>query len=125
VSSVQNNGGSTTGGITGARFVPGRSGNPSGRPRGLVRITRELVADDGRPIAEFWLATMNDPGAKLSERLEASRLLADRGWGKADKGEPTAEELAPTRYTTLEEVDREIELLCRASEPGSAGVLDT
>ena len=96
MSFVQNNAGSTTGGITGAGFVPGQSGNPAGRPRGLARITRELVADDGRPIAEFWLATMNDPGAKLSERLEASRLLADRGWGKADKGEPTAEEMAPT-----------------------------
>jgi hypothetical protein len=112
VSSVQNNAGSTIGGITGAGFAPGQSGNPAGRPRGLARITRELVADDGRPIAEFWLATMKDPGAKLSERLEASRLLADRGWGKAAKGEPTADELAPTRYTTLEEIDREIELLC-------------
>ena len=112
VSSVQNNARSTTGGITGAGFVPGRSGNPSGRPRGLARIIRELVGDDGRQIAEFWLATMSNPTARLAERLEASRLLADRGWGKAAKGEPTAEEMAPTPHRTLADVDREIELLC-------------
>ena len=55
---------------------------------------------------------MLDQGARLSERLEASRLLADRGWGKAAKGEPTAEEMAPPPRWTLAEVDREIELLC-------------
>ena len=100
------------GGITGAGFVPGQSGNPSGRPRGLARITRELVGDDGKAIAEFWLKTMNDATVKLAERLEASRLLADRGWGKPDKGEPTVEEMAPTPHMRLADVDREIELLC-------------
>jgi hypothetical protein len=43
MSGVQNNGG--TGGITGKGFMPGRSGNPGGRPKGLARATRELVGD--------------------------------------------------------------------------------
>jgi Family of unknown function (DUF5681) len=36
------------GGITGRGFMPGESGNPGGRPKGLARRVRELVGDDGR-----------------------------------------------------------------------------
>jgi Family of unknown function (DUF5681) len=67
--------------ITG-RFVPGQSGNPGGRPRGLARAARELLGDDGQAIVEFWMTIMADDTASTRDRLEASRLLADRGWGK-------------------------------------------
>jgi hypothetical protein len=79
---VQNNGG-TTGGITGQGFMPGRSGNPGGRPKGLAKATRQLVGEDGMKLVEFWLSIMEDPMRRDSDRLEASRLLAERGWGKA------------------------------------------
>ena len=39
-------------------------------------------------LAEFWLSIMEDPMRRDSDRLEASRLLADRGWGKAPTFEP-------------------------------------
>jgi len=42
-----------------------------------------VVGDDGRLIAEFWRDTMADPTCRMADRLEASRLLAERGWGKA------------------------------------------
>jgi hypothetical protein len=58
------------------------SGNPGGRPRGLARASRELLGGDGEAIPRLWLSIMNDENAKTSDRLEASRLLADRGWGK-------------------------------------------
>jgi hypothetical protein len=64
------------------QFTPGTSGNPGGRPRGLARATRELLGGDGQAIPRFWLNIMNDENAKTSDRLEASKLLADRGWGK-------------------------------------------
>src|SRR5262245_60990717 len=80
--SVQNNG-RGTGGVTGRGFMPGRSGNPGGRPQGLARATRELVGEDGVKLAEFWVSIMEDPLRRDSDRLEASRLLAERGWGKA------------------------------------------
>jgi hypothetical protein len=64
------------------RFAPGVSGNPGGRPRGLLRAVRELVGEDGEAIAVFWSEVMNDQAAKVSDRLEASRLLAERGFGK-------------------------------------------
>jgi Family of unknown function (DUF5681) len=87
MSSVQNNG-RTTGGITGKGFRPGQSGNPGGRPKGLAKATRELVGEDGMKLAEFWLSIMDDPMRRDSDRLKASRLLADRGWGKPATFEP-------------------------------------
>jgi Family of unknown function (DUF5681) len=82
MSVVQNNRGTTAGGITGRGFVPGQSGNPGGRPKGLTRRVRQLVGDDGTAIAEFMYAVMVDDGARTADRLEAARWLADRGFGK-------------------------------------------
>jgi hypothetical protein len=39
-------------------------------------------------LAEFWLSLMEDTTRRDSDRLEASKLLADRGWGKAAAYEP-------------------------------------
>ena len=65
------------------RFLPGNNANPGGRPKGLSRQTRDLVGEDGEPLVRLWLEIALDPSQKTSDRLEASRLLADRGWGKA------------------------------------------
>jgi hypothetical protein len=82
MSPVQNNG-RTTGGITRKGFMPGRSGNPGGRPKGLAKATRELVGEDGLALVQLWWDIARDETRRDSDRLEASRLLADRGWGKA------------------------------------------
>ena len=92
VSSVQNKGGAT-GGVTGRGFKPGRSGNPGGRPQGLAKATRELVGEDGMKLAQLWWDIARDETRRDRDRLDASRLLADRGWGKA-----------PT-YAAIEEAD--------------------
>jgi hypothetical protein len=68
--------------------MPGQSGNPGGKPKGLARATRELVGEDDMKLAAFWLSIMEDPMRRDSDRLEASKLLADRGWGKAATYEP-------------------------------------
>jgi hypothetical protein len=78
VSRVQNNGGAT-GGVTGRGFRPGRSGNPGGRPQSLAKATQQLVGEDGMKLAAFWLSIMQDETRRDSDRLEASKLLADRG----------------------------------------------
>lgn len=71
------------GGVTGRGFVPGRSGNPSGRPKGLARRVRELVGDDGQAIAAFMCDVMHDERARMADRIEAGRWLADRGFGRS------------------------------------------
>ena len=119
--SVQNKGGAT-GGITGRGFMPGRSGNPGGRPQGLARATRELVGEDGMKLAQLWWDIARDETRRDSDRLEASKLLADRGWGKA----PTyaaIEEADPLDLANLEQAAEEFRaaiLRLAPSEPDDA-----
>ena len=44
---------------------------------------RELVGDDGTAIAEFMHAVMVDDAERTTDRLEAARWLADRGFGRS------------------------------------------
>jgi Family of unknown function (DUF5681) len=96
---------------TAGRFVSGQSGNPGGRPRGFARATRDLLGDDGLSIARFWLETMLDESEPTRVRLEASRLLAERGWGRAPAEEPVAEDADDSWLRDLAAIDREIERL--------------
>jgi hypothetical protein len=68
------------------RWPKGVSGNPGGRPKGqgeLSRATRELVGEDGMVLVKLWWSIAQDPMRRDADRLRASELLADRGWGKA------------------------------------------
>ena len=87
------------------RWPRGVSGNPGGRPQSLARATRELVGEDGHKLAAFWFSIMQDETRRDSDRLEASRLLADRGWGKAAQFEP--QEGDPLDLASLEEAAEE------------------
>jgi hypothetical protein len=63
-------------------------------------------------LAEFWLSIMEDPMRRDSDRLEASKLLADRGWGKA-----------PT-YAAIEEGDPlDLAAMEQAAEEFRAAIL--
>ena len=74
--------------VIGRPFARGTSGNPGGRPQGLARATRELVGEDGKALVELWWSIAQDATRRDSDRLEASKLLADRGWGKAAAYQP-------------------------------------
>ena len=63
--------------------MPGQSGNPGGRPKGLSRRVRELVGDDGHAIAEYMFSVLNNENERTADRMEAAKWLADRGFGKA------------------------------------------
>jgi hypothetical protein len=92
VASVENNVGTArVGGITGRGFRPGMSGNPGGRPRGLRRQVRDLVGEGGEAITEFMFSVMVDESQRISQRMDAAKWLADRGFGRASDVElPTS-----------------------------------
>ncbi len=76
----------TPGGVTGKGFLPGQSGNPGGRPRGLAANIREATSN-GEEIIDLLTAVMrgdkmNGKLPRLDHRIEACRLLLDRGWGR-------------------------------------------
>jgi hypothetical protein len=63
--------------------MPGVSGNPGGRPKGLSRRVRELVGDDGHVIADYMVTVLNDETQRTPDRIEAAKWLADRAFGRA------------------------------------------
>ncbi len=76
----------TPGGVTGKGFMPGQSGNPGGRPKGLAANIREATSN-GEEIIDLLTAVMrgdkiNGKLPRLDHRIEACRLLLDRGWGR-------------------------------------------
>jgi hypothetical protein len=78
----------------------------------LAKATRELVGEDGMALAELWWDIARDETRRDRDRLEASRLLADRGWGKA-----------PT-YAAIEEGDSlDLAALEQAAEEFRARIL--
>jgi hypothetical protein len=68
------------------RWPKGVSGNPGGRRKGqaeLSKSARTLVGEGGEALIQIWWSIANDPMRRDADRLRASELLADRGWGKA------------------------------------------
>jgi hypothetical protein len=74
----------------------------------------------------FWFETMNDPGVGMAHRLECSRLLADRAFGRAssvplpdDDETFSSGDGDPYPFRSLAELDAEIEAL--AAEIAASG----
>jgi hypothetical protein len=74
----------------------GQSGNPGGRPKGLARAVRDIPLEKADTpgdlvLARFWWSVLLDETADMAHRMQASKLLADRGWGKAAEYVPIEE----------------------------------
>lgn len=68
------------------RFRKGQTGNAGGRPKGLAATVRE--ATDLDHLLSMLLGIVSDPGCRAADRIRASELLLDRGWGKAATFQP-------------------------------------
>jgi len=53
------------------RFRPGTTGNPGGRPKGLMQYVRAKT-NDGKTLADFMLSVLADETRKLDQRMEAA-----------------------------------------------------
>jgi Family of unknown function (DUF5681) len=70
--------GTNSKGTVGRPFEKGASGNPGGRPKGLVRKIREETRD-GEEMVEYMLRVARDEDEATKVRVEAYTWLADRG----------------------------------------------
>ena len=62
------------------KFAPGQTGNPGGRPKGVIEV-RDL-ARKHTVAAVNRLATIMQKGRSEQARILAANSLLDRGWGK-------------------------------------------
>lgn len=58
--------------MTGKGFVPGKSSNLGGRPKGVATLVQNQTKD-GAELVTFYLGIFRDPRAKMAYRLEAVR----------------------------------------------------
>lgn len=74
-----------------AKFEPGVSGNPGGRPKGLGALVRDTVEREGPGGKDGWLelvraqyriATGIDDRAKAKDMTAAAVFLRDAGYGR-------------------------------------------
>jgi len=83
----QRRSGKLLGGVTGKGFLPGKTGNPNGRPRtrGLVNALRASVSDispDGRSIEELLVAALIEEAFGGRNRMAALAYIFDRLEGR-------------------------------------------
>ena len=67
-------------------FPPGQSGNPSGKPRGLIGLARYIRehTQDGKKLVDFMLEVIEgdcDRYTKTADKITAVKWLADRAFG--------------------------------------------
>lgn len=64
------------------RWLPGQSGNPTGRPKSLGPMIRHDT-EEGRVLVEALMGIAQEVANPSSARVSAINTLLERGWGKA------------------------------------------
>jgi hypothetical protein len=70
------------GGVNGRGFLPGRSGNPGGRPKRVTKLIETIQQETrgGEDLVTFMMQTFRS--GPMRYRMEAAHWLTERGFGK-------------------------------------------
>jgi hypothetical protein len=101
--------GKQLGGITGRGFLPGKSGNPKGRPhtKGLLTALRNKVSEvdaDGQTIESRLVEVLVSEALDGKNRLPAVEIIFDRLEGRSRQRLEVADVTAQLRDKTDEEL---------------------
>ena len=61
-------------------FVKGQSGNPYGRPKDIYQLS-EYARSRVPEVIDKLMDIINDPSERLMGRIEAAKIIMDRGMG--------------------------------------------
>jgi hypothetical protein len=80
-----------------AKFRPGQSGNPGGRPK-TTALLRQLAQDQAEANVRVLVEIRDNKRASASARIAAVRELFDRGFGKAIQTVDGKADLLPVHF---------------------------
>jgi len=84
---------------SGRPWLPGQSGNPGGRPKGLAALVRERTKDGAELVDFMYSVFRGRRKAPMKVRMEAAAWLADRGFGRVPMPlEHSGDDGAPIRH---------------------------
>jgi len=93
------------GGITGRGFMPGKSGNIGGRPRGFA-VMRDLARQKTEKAINTLVSIMDGRKSPANARVAAAVAVLDRGWGRPtqelSEGEPSSKDFDFSKLTRKE-----------------------
>lgn len=80
-----------------AKFRPGQSGNPGGRPK-TTALLRQMAQDQAEANVRALVEIRDNKRASASARIAAIRELFDRGFGKAIQTVDGKADLLPVHF---------------------------
>lgn len=111
-------------------FVKGQTGNAGGRPKGLARLVRETIGDEGFVdiVREmFDIAVGANREAEPKDQIAAAKWLAERGYGRPHQsidvtsdGKPVGSATVTVSLPTGQMTDAELAAMREALEKAGA-----
>lgn len=86
-----------------AKFEPGQSGNPGGRPKGYGDL-REKARGHTEAALQVLVEVMNNKDAPASARATAADAVLDRGWGRPESSLKLGDGTGDTWSSVLQRV---------------------
>jgi hypothetical protein len=86
------------GGVTGKGFLPGRSGNPGGRPRSERKLLERLYGEDGEKVYQRLELLRNHPATPVRLKAQIDFFIIERFHGRLPQSVNVDANFDPAAY---------------------------